>query len=601
MAKPLVRLNDIIKTSGGSATSALSALHAAVRDYGREGLGGKWYSTRVYGGIDPEIWAWYDRETAGKTPEQATLDIQKKDFAEGDALRAGIASGSLAPDGHSWDEYNATQAKNKVAEAEYQQRVAAMAGNPPAPAATVNPANPEQRFNIINPTTGQKGYQSEGAPIPNGWQAIGGSISTPAANNNAMATLAGNSPTVAGATVRAGASDVSAPSAIFPTTALQPGARGDAVKQLQDYLVSVGLMTAAQVATGPGIYGPQTTAAVQALQQRLGVDNSSGPGYFGPKTIAALQGASQGQGATQGTPAGQEQSGSSSGSSAAGATVGSAPGGYLEGSNTNLRSLLSSVGIQMAPQTSLVDMVKEISALYGFDEINGEIKKLDDQYVKDVADVNDNPWLSETLRSDKIKKLEAKYQDKKKVYTDRLSLNNDIIGKAVTLFQAEKAQEQALLLKALDSALEETDAPNTTSDITEYNLAVSQGYKGSFLDYQRTNANLKATDSGGGSSVLGGTYSSGGGSTSSGGTTPLKGNDSQILEASRGADSYVDPNVYLTLYKKFISTGKTLKQFLSAYPAEQYVNPANTWLPSYLMPKKSGSGILDNISDIPSL
>lgn len=72
-----------------------------------------------------------------------------------------------------------------------------------------------------------------------------------------------------------------------PLTALQPGMNSPAVKQLQDWLVSQGFMTEAQVNTGPGIYGPQTKAAVTAWQIANGVDNSTGPGYWGPKTIAA--------------------------------------------------------------------------------------------------------------------------------------------------------------------------------------------------------------------------------------------------------------------------------------------------------------------------
>ncbi len=73
-----------------------------------------------------------------------------------------------------------------------------------------------------------------------------------------------------------------------PQVVLQPGSTNTAaVKQLQDWLVANGYMTQAQVNTGYGTYGPQTTAAVLKAQQTLGVDNSSGPGYFGPKTIAA--------------------------------------------------------------------------------------------------------------------------------------------------------------------------------------------------------------------------------------------------------------------------------------------------------------------------
>lgn len=89
----------------------------------------------------------------------------------------------------------------------------------------------------------------------------------------------------------------------FPTQNLQPGMTGDAVKQLQDYLVSQGFMTQAQVNTGYGTYGPQTTAAVAKLQKALGVDNSSGPGYWGPKTISALQ---SNQGSTQNTKNNQQ-------------------------------------------------------------------------------------------------------------------------------------------------------------------------------------------------------------------------------------------------------------------------------------------------------
>lgn len=73
---------------------------------------------------------------------------------------------------------------------------------------------------------------------------------------------------------------------MYPLTNLQPGQSGAEVKKLQDFLVSQGFMTQAQVNTGYGIYGPQTTAAVRAWQEANGVDNSTGPGYWGPKSIA---------------------------------------------------------------------------------------------------------------------------------------------------------------------------------------------------------------------------------------------------------------------------------------------------------------------------
>ena len=77
---------------------------------------------------------------------------------------------------------------------------------------------------------------------------------------------------------------------MFPTTNLQPGQRGPEVEKLQKFLLSQGLLTEAQIATGPGIYGPQTTSAVKKWQEMNGVDNTTGPGYWGPKTIAAASG-----------------------------------------------------------------------------------------------------------------------------------------------------------------------------------------------------------------------------------------------------------------------------------------------------------------------
>lgn len=73
-----------------------------------------------------------------------------------------------------------------------------------------------------------------------------------------------------------------------PGTNLSPGAHGQDVEALQKYLVDQGYLTPEQMGTGPGNYGPQTTAAVAALQKTLGVDNAGGVGSYGPKTQAAL-------------------------------------------------------------------------------------------------------------------------------------------------------------------------------------------------------------------------------------------------------------------------------------------------------------------------
>lgn len=66
------------------------------------------------------------------------------------------------------------------------------------------------------------------------------------------------------------------------------------------------------------------------------------------------------------------------------------------------------------------------------------------------------------------------------------------------------------------------------------------------------------------------------------------------LDASKnqGAEAdgiYADPNLYLQMYNTWIANGQTQAEFLKQYPPAQFINPANTWLPSYLMPKKTGS------------
>lgn len=81
---------------------------------------------------------------------------------------------------------------------------------------------------------------------------------------------------------------------MYPTKNLTPGQRGPDVSQLQQFLLEQGHLTAEQIATGPGIYGPQTKNAVTQWQNANGVDNTSGPGYWGPRSISAASGLSGG-------------------------------------------------------------------------------------------------------------------------------------------------------------------------------------------------------------------------------------------------------------------------------------------------------------------
>lgn len=59
------------------------------------------------------------------------------------------------------------------------------------------------------------------------------------------------------------------------------------------------------------------------------------------------------------------------------------------------------------------------------------------------------------------------------------------------------------------------------------------------------------------------------------------------LDASRGSDNYVDPTVYLNMYKAWTTKGGLPQDFISNYPPKVYINPANDWLPA---PLRSATG-----------
>jgi LysM repeat protein len=68
---------------------------------------------------------------------------------------------------------------------------------------------------------------------------------------------------------------------------MQKGSRGPHVEELQRRLVQLGYMTSEQVATGPGIFGPKTDAAVRKYQMDHGLVVD---GIVGPKTRGSLAG-----------------------------------------------------------------------------------------------------------------------------------------------------------------------------------------------------------------------------------------------------------------------------------------------------------------------
>jgi peptidoglycan hydrolase-like protein with peptidoglycan-binding domain len=63
------------------------------------------------------------------------------------------------------------------------------------------------------------------------------------------------------------------------------GSRGEVVRGLQDRLVEIGAMTVAQVTSGPGLFGPQTDAALKTFQRNHGIEPT---GVLTDQTYQAL-------------------------------------------------------------------------------------------------------------------------------------------------------------------------------------------------------------------------------------------------------------------------------------------------------------------------
>lgn len=230
-----------------------------------------------------------------------------------------------------------------------------------------------------------------------------------------------------------------------PTVNLQPGAQGPEVKQLQDWLVSQGYMTPEQVATGPGIYGPQTTAALAKWQMDHGVDNSSGVGFYGPRTMSAISSqvapaqtglggiASQAEQIQQqlNTLAQAEKGGLSindNTSVAEAEAFNSSPvGSYLNNLGITADSSWSD-SFKTQPITSVQTLFDQIYKNSGLSELKGQIeaynKKIqdyDDELFDKTQEVNDNPWYTEGIRQKKIAQLQEKYENKKANYVAALN------------------------------------------------------------------------------------------------------------------------------------------------------------------------------------
>lgn len=260
-------------------------------------------------------------------------------------------------------------------------------------------------------------------------------------------------------TIQQGVQNITPQGLTIPTTVLQPGSTDtNAVKALQDYLVKTGYMTQAQVNTGYGIYGPQTTAAVQALQQKLGVDNSTGPGYFGPRTIAALQASNMTTANT--TPGGVTASGLT-GTTANPINLGANTGSFstanslVAGASATSKSIQDYINLLTPPTDATHQKYNDLLA-----QVEGMLPSVGGRGEAQLSaeQANNVPGLKQSLAD-----INAQILSKTAQYK---ALSTDVEGKPITMNSIIGAQAQIQKAMASDIGLLQATAQGLQGQLT---------------------------------------------------------------------------------------------------------------------------------------
>lgn len=265
------------------------------------------------------------------------------------------------------------------------------------------------------------------------------------------------------------------------------------------------------------------------------------------------------------------------------------------------------------PSQSSQQIYEQAYASSGLADVKAKIQSIDDEIAKErallteaIGKIDENPFLTETSRVGRGKRIldqaeqrinnklnqKKSYQD---VYNQGISEVNNMVTRNQNDFNTDqtintaklnylqkKAEQQATILKA-SKVSTATDLPtymkSTAGQTSPKVIGTSEtGYftydptTKKFIQIAGTQKSTSTTST---KKTVSGTLTY---------TAQDQAEDSKALESSRGTDGYVDPTIYQNLYKAWIASGGVLKDFLTKYPPKNYVNPANTWLPTYLKP-----------------
>lgn len=107
---------------------------------------------------------------------------------------------------------------------------------------------------------------------------------------------------------------------------------------------------------------------------------------------------------------------------------------FTENFGIDISKILSSY---QSPQKSITDIVKEVmqatqlpDAKDNMVKISKEIEDLENERDEEIAEINENPWLSEADRSRNVIKMQEKYENKINARTNQLRLYQDVYDSA---------------------------------------------------------------------------------------------------------------------------------------------------------------------------
>lgn len=164
-------------------------------------------------------------------------------------------------------------------------------------------------------------------------------------------------------------------------------------------------------------------------------------------------------------------------------------------------SALESISGLSSNKDAFQNILAQIKQSFGLEGDTKEIKALDDKQTEEMQEANENPWISESLRTKKISAIEAKYEKKRETLVNRLRLNQDLAGKAIDVFYKERELQKDLLFKQLDLQQKELDRELQERKLEgegkkspiyqEFQDAQREGYRGTFEQYQNLDANRR--------------------------------------------------------------------------------------------------------------